>query len=115
MIVYCYKNCGTCKKALKFLDENKVEYEYKEIVEDIPTVEELLNYMSLFDGPAKKFFNTSGMKYRELGMKDKVKDMDENAMAEVLSTDGMLIKRPLLVVDGKVLLGFKIDDWKKII
>ncbi|WP_028783610.1 arsenate reductase family protein [Thalassobacillus devorans] len=104
---YWYPQCGTCKKAKKWLDENGVEYETIHIVENPPNQTQLQDYIDKSGIPAKKFFNTSGKKYRELGMKDKLKEASESEMVEWLASDGMLIKRPI-VTDGKqVTVGFK--------
>ncbi|MFG6116981.1 arsenate reductase family protein [Halobacillus sp. MO56] len=104
---YWYPQCGTCKKAKKWLDENGVEYETVHIVENPPNQTQLQDYIDKSGIPAKKFFNTSGKKYRELGMKDKLKEASEPQMVEWLASDGMLIKRPI-VTDGKqVTVGFK--------
>jgi len=110
---YWYPNCGTCKKAKKWLDEHNLEYNSIHLVEEPPTKEELLDLIAKSDLPAKKFFNTSGKKYRELNMKDKIKDATADQMAEFLSADGMLIKRPI-VTDGKnVTVGFKEEAFQE--
>lgn len=110
-----YPKCTTCIKAKKFLIENKVEFEDRHIVEDNPTKEELLKWMDMSGLETKKFFNTSGKLYKEMALKDKVKDMDKEAAAELLSTNGMLVKRPILIKDEVVLVGFKEDAYKEII
>jgi len=110
-----YPQCTTCIKAKKFLIENKVEFEDRHIVEDNPTKEELLKWMDMSGLEIKKFFNTSGKLYKEMALKDKVKDMDKEAAAELLSTNGMLVKRPILIKDEVVLVGFKEDAYKEII
>lgn len=110
-----YPKCTTCIKAKKFLIENKVEFEDRHIVEDNPTKEELLKWMDMSGLETKKFFNTSGKLYKEMALKDKVKDMDKEAAAELLSTNGMLVKRPILIKDETVLVGFKEDAYKEII
>ena len=113
---YWYPNCGTCKKAKKWLEENNVNYEAVHIVEETPSKEQLLTFIKKSDLPAKKFFNTSGKKYRELNIKDKIKDATDGEMAEILASDGMLIKRPLAVKGDKVTVGFKEEvyeeNWK---
>lgn len=111
----CYPKCSTCQKAKKFLIENRIEVEERHIVEDGPNKEELLKWMNLFDGESKKFFNTSGLVYREMKLKDKVKIMTREEMAEVLATNGMLIKRPLVVLDNRILIGFNEGVWKEVL
>lgn len=110
-----YPKCTTCIKAKKFLIENKIKFEDRHIVEDNPTKEELLKWMDMSGLETKKFFNTSGKLYKEMALKDKVKDMDKEAAAELLSTNGMLVKRPILIKDEVVLVGFKEDAYKQII
>ena len=107
----CYPKCSTCQKARKFLDAHGVDYEERHIVEDNPTAEELLSWMDRCDKAPRAFFNTSGMVYREMGLKDKVKDMTKEAMAELLATNGMLVKRPELILPDRVLVGFKEAEW----
>ena len=108
----CYPKCSTCQKAKKFLAENKIEVEERHIVEDHPHKDELVKWMNLYQGEAKKFFNTSGLDYREMGLNDRVKTMTPDQMAEVLATNGMLVKRPLLILADAVLIGFKEEQWK---
>ena len=110
---YWYPNCGTCKKAKKWLEENDVAYEAIHIVEETPTKEELLELIEMSDLPAKKFFNTSGKKYRELNIKDKIKDATVEEMAGILATDGMLIKRPIATDGDKVTIGFKEELYEE--
>ncbi|QKS72218.1 arsenate reductase family protein [Paenalkalicoccus suaedae] len=110
---YQYPACSTCKKAEKWLKDNDVSYESVHIVEDTPSKETLRELVSKSDQPIKKFFNTSGKKYRELGLKDKVQSADEDELLEILASDGMLIKRPL-ATDGKnVTIGFKEDIYEE--
>ncbi|GEL76631.1 arsenate reductase family protein [Tenuibacillus multivorans] len=109
--VYQYPKCGTCRKALKWLDENGVEYESIHIVDNPPSQSELKSFINKSDLPTKKFFNTSGKKYRELGLKDKLKDMSEDEMVELLASDGMLIKRPIVTNGQQVTVGFKEDTF----
>lgn len=104
---YWYPNCGTCKKAKKWFDDNQIEYHAIHIVEETPTKEELLSLIKKSELPAKKFFNTRGKKYRELNIKEKIKDASTEEMAEILSSDGMLIKRPIVTDGNKVTVGFK--------
>lgn len=113
MLFIHYPKCTTCKRAKKWLDEKGVEYTERHIVEDNPTAEELKAWHEKSGLPLKRFFNTSGMKYRELGLKDKLKDMSEEEQYALLSSDGMLVKRPIIVTDdGKVLVGFKEKEWE---
>ncbi|MGJ9384076.1 arsenate reductase family protein [Salipaludibacillus sp. CF4.18] len=111
---YHYPKCGTCRNAKKWLDENNVDYEAVDIVSHPPSKEELASYYEKSGLELKKFFNTSGLKYRELGMKDKMKTYSEDELLEVLASDGMLIKRPL-ATDGKnVTLGFKEEIYNEV-
>ena len=110
-----YPKCSTCKKAEKFLKENNVEFINRNIVEENPSAEELALWIERSGLEPKKFFNTSGVLYREMNLKDKVKTMSKEEMIEILSTNGMLVKRPLLVTDDKVLVGFKEENYKDII
>lgn len=111
MKVYCYPKCTTCKKALKWLDEQRMEYELIDIKEDNPSEEELKNAYEKSGLPLKRFFNTSGLKYKELQLKDKLPDMPEKEQLALLATDGMLVKRPLVIKDDVVLTGFKEAEW----
>ena len=113
MLFLEYPKCSTCKKAKKGLDEQGISYEGRHIIEDNPTVEELKDWHERSGLPLKRFFNTSGMKYRELGLKDKLPEMSEEEQYELLATDGMLVKRPLVVGDDFVLIGFKEALWKE--
>lgn len=106
-----YPKCTTCQKAKKFLDDNKIKYIDRNIVTDNPTKEDLEKFIKNGNLDIKKLFNTSGMKYRELGLKDKLKTMSDDEKLEILATDGMLVKRPLLVGDDFVLTGFKQELW----
>ena len=106
-----YPKCSTCQKAKKWLLENQVEFEDRHIVEDNPSKEELKVWYEKSGLPLKRFFNTSGMKYKELKLKDKLPDMTEEEELELLASDGMLVKRPVLVGDNFVLTGFKEKEW----
>ncbi|EHL19240.1 hypothetical protein HMPREF9628_01631 [Peptoanaerobacter stomatis] len=106
-----YPKCTTCQKAKKFLDDNKIKYIDRDIVTDNPTKEDLEKFIKIGNLDIKKLFNTSGIKYRELGLKDKLKTMSDDEKLEILATDGMLVKRPLLVGDDFVLTGFKQELW----
>ena len=111
--VYCYARCTTCKKALKWLEEKGVAYEPIDIKEDHPdetTLRELYKKSGL---PLKRFFNTSGQLYREMGLSGKLADMSEDEMLKLLASDGMLVKRPLLITDDVVLTGFKEEEWSR--
>ncbi|MCI7031323.1 MAG: arsenate reductase family protein [Clostridium sp.] len=110
-----YPKCSTCKKAEKFLKENNIEFINRNIVEENPSAEELALWMEKSGLEPRKFFNTSGVLYREMNLKDKIKTMSKEEMIEILSTNGMLVKRPLLVMDDKVLVGFKEENYKEII
>lgn len=107
----CYPKCTTCQKAKKYLDEKGVEYEMRDIKTENPTFEELKQWYALSGLPLKKFFNTSGLLYKSMALKDKLLAMSEEEMLELLATDGMLVKRPLLVGEDFVLTGFKEKDW----
>lgn len=107
----CYPKCTTCQKAKKWLEENKIEYELRDIKADNPTFDELKQWHQLSDLPLKKFFNTSGLLYKSMELKNKLPDMTEDEMLKLLATDGMLVKRPLLIGDDFVLVGFKEVQW----
>ena len=111
MLFIEYPKCSTCKKAKKYLEEHGIEFEDRHIVEENPTKEELAEWIRISGKPVKKFFNTSGMKYRELGLKDKLPQMSEEEQIELLASDGMLVKRPLLIDGEMVLTGFKEAEW----
>ena len=113
MLFVNYPKCSTCRKAKNWLDEHDLEYESRHIIEDNPTAEELQKWREISELPLKRFFNTSGMKYRELKLKDKLPDMSEAEQFDLLATDGMLVKRPLLVADDFVLVGFKVKEWEE--
>ena len=107
----CYPKCTTCQKAKKWLDDNKIEYELRDIKLENPTLEELTGWYKKSGLPLKKFFNTSGLLYKTLDLKNKLPIMTEDEMLKLLATDGMLVKRPLLVGDDFVLVGFKEAEW----
>lgn len=111
MLFIGYPKCTTCKKAKKWLDEHKIAYTDRPIKEENPTAEELRQWHARSGLPLKRFFNTSGMIYREMGLKDKLADMSEDEQYALLATDGMLVKRPLLVGEDLVLTGFKEKEW----
>lgn len=106
-----YSKCSTCKKAEKWLNENKINFTFREIKEDTPTIEELNLWINKFNIPIKKLFNTSGLKYKELNLKEKLEGMSDTEKIKLLSSDGMLIKRPLLVSETNILIGFKEKEW----
>lgn len=110
----CYPKCSTCSKARKWLDENSIDYIERNIKEDNPTEDELKQWISKADYPIKRFFNTSGTIYRELGLKDKLNYMTEEEKIKLLSSNGMLVKRPILVGEDRVLVSFKEEEWKVI-
>ena len=107
----CYPKCTTCQKARKWLDDNKIEYEFRDIKLDNPTLDELTEWYKKSGLPLKKIFNTSGLLYKSLDLKNKLLAMSENETLKLLASDGMLVKRPLLVGDGFVLVGFKEAEW----
>ena len=107
-----YPKCSTCRKAKKYLEENNVEFIDRHIVEDNPSAEELKTWISKSGLPVKKFFNTSGKLYKEMGLKDKLAVMSDDEQINLLASNGMLVKRPLIIEDGRVLVGFKEAEWK---
>ena len=109
----CYPKCTTCKKAQKWLDENHIEYVLRDIKAENPTFDELSVWKKRSGQPLKKFFNTSGLLYKSMELKNKLPDMSEEEMLSLLSSDGMLVKRPLLVADDFVLIGFKEAQWSE--
>ena len=111
----CYPKCTTCQKAKKWIDDNNIEYEMRDIKLDPPTREELSEWQRTSGLALRRFFNTSGLLYRSLDLKNKLPSMSEGEMLDLLATDGMLVKRPILVGDGFVFVGFKADEWKEII
>ena len=114
MLFFCYPKCSTCQKARKWLEEHGMEYTERHIVEDNPTYEELKRWHEMSGLALKKFFNTSGMLYKEMQLKDKLPAMSEDEQLQLLATNGMLVKRPLLVMGDTVLVGFKEAEWAKI-
>jgi arsenate reductase len=113
--VYCYSKCSTCKRALKWLEENGIEHEVIDIKADHPDESTLRMYYEKSGLPLKRFFNTSGMQYREMGLSKKLPDMSEDEQLALLSSDGMLVKRPLVVGDGFIMTGFKEVEWTEIL
>lgn len=108
-----YPKCSTCKKAVKYLQDNNVSFESRDIKENNPSAEELKKWHEMSGLPLKRFFNTSGLKYKELGLKDKLAEMNEEEQYQLLATDGMLVKRPILVGDDFVLVAFKETEWNE--
>lgn len=106
-----YPKCSTCQKAKKWLEENNIEFESRHIVENNPTKEELKEWITLSKEPIKKFFNTSGILYREMNLKEKVAEGNVEELLDILSSNGMLVKRPLVICKDTVLIGFKAEKW----
>ena len=113
MKVLVYRKCSTCMKALKWLDEHNISYEERAIKEENPTYKELKEWYTMSGLQLKKFFNTSGMLYKQMNLKDKLKEMTEDDQLKLLATDGMLVKRPLVIGDNFVLTGFKEKEWEE--
>jgi len=110
-----YPKCTTCQKAKKWLDERGVKYEDRHIKEQNPTYEELKRWHEKSGLPLKRFFNTSGLLYKSMGLKDKLPDLSVEEQLKLLAADGMLVKRPLIVTDDKVLIGFKTAEWEEVL
>ncbi|SHE57456.1 arsenate reductase [Tissierella praeacuta DSM 18095] len=108
----CYPKCSTCNKARKWLDENNIKYEERNIKENNPREDELKEWIGKSHYPIKRFFNTSGNIYKELGLKDKLADMSDDEKIKLLATDGMLVKRPIIIGEEVVLVGFKAEEWE---
>lgn len=113
MLFLCYNKCSTCRKAKRFLNENDIEYDERDIKTNNPTESEIREWYIKSGLPLKKFFNTSGALYKSMQLKEKLTEMTEEEQIKLLSTDGMLVKRPILIYDSKVLTGFKEEDWTK--
>ncbi len=111
--VLCYPKCGTCRKAEKWLKENGIDYNYRPIKEQNPDVDELKSWKEKSGLPIGKWFNTSGLLYKEQNMKDKVKILSEDELLKILASDGMLVKRPVLLFGDKVLVGFRQEGWEE--
>lgn len=117
LTVYCYPRCTTCRRALRWLDDAGVSYETIHIVEQPPTADMLAEWIEKSDYPLKRWFNTSGKKYRELNLKERVDDMSVSEAAQLLASDGMLIRRPLLIDEssGRIVLGFNVDEYQQLL
>ena len=115
MTILCYEKCSTCRKALRWLDEQGAAYTVRPIKEENPSYEELLSWWKKSGLPLRRFFNISGMLYRELGLKDRLDGMSEEEQLRLLASDGMLVKRPLLVSEDAVIPGFKEEAWKAVL
>lgn len=113
MLVLVYRKCSTCLKALKWLEENQINFTERPIVEENPSYEELQEWYKMSGLPLKKFFNTSGLLYKELNLKDKLPTMSEEEQLKLLATNGKLVKRPLVVGEDYVLVGFKEKEWEE--
>lgn len=114
MIFICYPKCTTCKKAQAWLDEKKIEYTVRDIRSDNPSYDELNSFYKASGLPLKRFFNTSGLLYKSLQLKDKLPDMSEEEQLKLLASDGMLVKRPILINGSKVAVGFKENEWNEV-
>ena len=116
MLFLEYPPCSTCKKAKKWLDDHGLTYTARHIKEENPTYEELSRWLEVSGLPVKKFFNTSGLQYKALGLKEKLPQMSQDEQLRLLSSDGMLVKRPIVVTeDGSVLVGFREEQWKQVL
>jgi len=111
MEVYCYSKCSTCRKALKYLNERQISYQVKDLKEMAPDKDSLRQWYQKSGLPLKRFFNTSGQIYKELGLKDKLASMSEEEQLSLLSQNGMLVKRPLVISSECILVGFKEGEW----
>lgn len=112
MLMICYPGCSTCKKARKWLDERGIAYELRDIRQENPTEAELAEWKERSGLPLKRFFNTSGQQYRELGLRERLPEMSEAEQIRVLASDGMLVRRPILVWNDQVLVGFREEEWR---
>lgn len=110
-----YSKCSTCKKAKNFLDSNSIKYEDRQIKENNPSYDEIKTWINKYNVSIRKLFNTSGILYRKMDLKNKLENMTEDEMARLLATDGMLVKRPILVTDNNILIGFKEKEWNSIL
>ena len=115
MLFIEYPKCSTCKKAKKYLENNHIDFTDRDIITDTPSKEELKSWIEKYKVEIDKLYNTSGMKYRELNIKEKRKTMPQEEQIELLSSDGMLLKRPILITERTMLMGFKEQEWKKVL
>jgi arsenate reductase len=115
MIFICYPKCSTCQKAQKWLTANQIHFELRDITANNPSYEELKTWYKKGHFPLRKFFNTSGVLYRSFGLKDKLNSMSEEEQLRLLASDGMLVKRPLLINDDFILLGFQESNWTDVL
>ena len=113
MLFICYSKCTTCQKAKAWLDQNHIPYTLRDIRQENPTCDELAGWHKASGLPLRKFFNTSGTLYKSMNLKDRLPDMTEEQQLRLLATDGMLVKRPILVGEGFVLVGFRADEWEQ--
>ena len=113
MLFLYYPPCSTCKKAKKWLDDHNISYTARHIKEENPSYEELNHWLETSDLPVKKFFNTSGLQYKALGLKDKLPTMSQEEQLQLLASDGMLVKRPLVILENTVLTGFRQKEWEE--
>lgn len=113
MLFIEYPKCTTCQKAKKWLDDNGIKYEDRHIKEANPTYDELKNWIGTSGLPIKKFFNTSGLLYKSMGLKEKLETMSEDEQIKLLATDGMLVKRPLIINGSTILVGFRVKEWEE--
>ena len=110
-----YSKCSTCKKAKKWLEDNKIEFEDRHIIENNPTEDELKDWIRKSEKEIKKWFNTSGLKYKELNLKDKLSNMTDEEKIKTLASDGILVKRPIFISQKGILIGFKEEEWKRVL
>lgn len=115
ILFVCYPKCTTCKKAQTYLEDNGLPYSLRDIKLDNPNYDELSKWLELSQVDIKRFFNTSGLRYKELNLKDKLSTMTTIDKLQLLASDGMLIKRPLVITQNSVLIGFKLDEWNKLL
>ena len=115
MLFLCYPKCSTCQKAKKWLDSHGLSYELRDIRADAPSLEELWLWHAQSALPLRRFFNTSGLAYKSLGLKERLPGMNEEEQLRLLSSDGMLVRRPILVCGEKVLVGFREEDWEALL
>lgn len=115
MLFLCYPRCSTCQKAKKWLEEHNIEFTERHIAEENPSIEELQAWYKQSGLPLKKFFNTSGLFYKELHLKEKLPLMSEEEQLRLLATNGMLVKRPIVISEDKVLVGFKENEWEEVV